>query len=73
MSMKDFGFVINYVSEHQLPLVIDASHITPTTRVNQGPKLLKLIGWRHCPRFRWVSYILGSMTQMPGAEPGPYC
>ena len=34
--------IIYYVSEYQLPPVIDASHTTPTTRVNQGPKLLKL-------------------------------
>ena len=26
--------IIYYVSEHQLPHVIDASHTTPTTRVN---------------------------------------
>ena len=38
-----FQFVIYYVSEHQLPPVIDASHTTPTTRVNQGPKLLKFV------------------------------
>ena len=33
-----------YVIERQLPLprVIDASHTTPITRVNRGPKLLKL-------------------------------
>jgi len=36
--------VINYVNEHQLPHVIDASYTTPTAHVNQGPKLLKLIG-----------------------------
>jgi len=37
-------FIIYYVNEHQLSPVIDTSHITPTTRVNQDPKLLKLIG-----------------------------
>ena len=37
-------FIINYVSEHQLSHVIDASHTTPITHVNQDPKLLKLIG-----------------------------
>ena len=59
------------ISEHQLPPVIDASHATPIARVNQGPKLLKLIGWRHYyPCFRWVPYIPGTMTQSPGAEPG---
>jgi len=31
-----FGFVINYVSEHQLPPIIDASHPTPITCDNQG-------------------------------------
>ena len=66
-----FSFVINYVSEHQLPPVIDASHTTPTTHVNQGPKLLKLIGWRRCPYFRWVPHVPGTTAQMPGAEPGP--
>jgi len=45
-------FIINYVNEHQLPHVIDASHTTLNTHVNQGPKLLKLIGWRHCLCFR---------------------
>jgi len=27
-------FIINYVSEHHLPPVTDASRTTPTTRVN---------------------------------------
>ena len=36
--------VYYYVSEHQLLPVIDAFHTTPTTHVNQGPMLLKLIG-----------------------------
>ena len=64
-------FIINYVSEHQLPHVIDASHTTPITHVNQSPKLLKLIGWRHCLCFRWVPCIPGTTAQTPGAEPGP--
>jgi len=34
--------VINYVSEHQLPHIVDASHTTPTTHVDWGPILLKL-------------------------------
>ena len=55
-----FWFFINYFSEHQLPHAVDASHTTPTIRVNQGPKLLKLIGWRYCLCFRWVPYILGT-------------
>ena len=44
--------IIYYVSEYQLPHVIDASHTTPITCVNRGPMLLKLIGWKHCPYFR---------------------
>ena len=63
-----FSFVINYVSEHQLSHVTDTFHTTPITCVNQGPKLLKLIGWRHYLCFRWVLYIPGTTTQMPGAE-----
>ena len=35
--------IIYYVREHQLSHAVDASHTTPTTRVNQHPKLLKLI------------------------------
>jgi len=50
-------YVISYVSEHQLIHAIDTSHTTPTTHVNQGPMLLKLIGWRNCLCFKWVSYI----------------
>ena len=41
-AIKQF-IIIKYFSKHQMSYVIDASHITPTTRVNQGPKLLKLI------------------------------
>ena len=63
--------IIYYVSEHQLPPVIDASHTMPTTRVNQGLTLLKLIGWRHCPYFRWVPYIPRITAQSPGTEPDP--
>ena len=63
--------IINYVSEHQLSHIIDASHTTPTTRANRGPQLLKLIGWRHCLCFRWVLYIPGTTTQTPNPEPGP--
>ena len=44
--------IIIYVNEHQLPHVVNASHTMPTTRVNQGPMLLKLIEWRHCLCFR---------------------
>ena len=51
--------------------VIDASHTTPITRINRGPKLLKLIGWRHYPCFKWVPYIPGTIAQTPSAEPGP--
>jgi len=63
--------IIYYVSEHQLPPVIDTSHTTPITRVNRDPKLLKLISWRHCLYFRWVPYIPGTTAQTPGTEPGP--
>ena len=70
MSMYDSVFFFNYVSEYQLPPVIDVSHTMPTTHVNQGSKLLKLIGWRHCPCFRCVPYIPGTTTQIPGTEPG---
>jgi len=35
---------INYVSEHQLPHAVNVSHITFTTRLNCGLKLLKLAG-----------------------------
>ena len=62
--------IIYYVSECQLPPVIDTSHTTPITRANRGPKLLKLIGWRR-PYFRWVPYIPETTAQMPGAEPDP--
>ena len=62
--------IINYVTEYQLSHVIDASHTTPTTHVNRDRMLLKLIGWRHCPFFRWVPYIPGTTTQTPSAEPG---
>ena len=57
-----------YVSEHQLPPVIDASHITHITHVNQGLKLLKLISWRHYPYFMWVPHIPETTAQMFGAE-----
>ena len=53
-----------------MPPVIDASHTAPITHVNQGPKLLKLIGWRHCQCFRWVPYIHGTTAQTPGVELG---
>ena len=69
-AIKQF-IIINYVSEHQLPHIIDASHTTLTTHANRGPQLLKLIGWRHCLCFKWVPCISGTTTQTPGAEPGP--
>jgi len=56
-----FAF-INYVSEHQLPHVMDASHTTSTTHVNLDPMLLKLIDWKHSLCLKWVSYIPGTMT-----------
>ena len=64
-----FQSVINYVSEHQLPHVVNASHTTPTTHVNQVPMLLKLIDWRYCLYFKWVPYIPGTTAQTPGTEP----
>ena len=54
--------VINYVSEHQLPHAINASHITPTTHINWGPMILKLIGSRHC-------CILSGSRTYPGPRP----
>ena len=48
--------VINYVSEHHLPYVVNAFHTTPITHVNWGLILLKLIGWRYC------LYLSGSRT-----------
>ena len=36
-------YFINYVSEHQLSHVIDASHTTPITHANRDPQLLKLM------------------------------
>jgi len=60
--------IIYYVNEHQLPPIIDASHTTPITRVKRGPKLLKLIGWRHCSCFRCVLYIPGTTAQTLVAE-----
>jgi len=55
--------VINYVSEHKSLHIVNASHTTLIIHVNQGLMLLKLIGWRHCPCFRWVLYILGITAQ----------
>ena len=67
------GVTINYVSEHQLSPIIDASHTTPITHVNQDPMLLKLIGWRHCPCFRWVLYIPGTTTSVSWRWIRSYC
>jgi len=67
-AIKQF-IIINYVSKHQLSHIIDSSHTTPTTHVNRGSKLLKLIGWRNYPCFRWVQSIPGTTAQMPGVEP----
>ena len=55
---------------HQLPPVIDASHTRLLHMSIGGPKLLKLIGWRRCPCFRWVPYIPGTTAQTPSAKPG---
>ena len=64
-----FSFVINYVSEHRLPHAIDAFYTTPTTHVNQGHILLKMIDWRHYLYFKWISCIPEITTQTPSAEP----
>ena len=61
--------IIYYVSEYQLPYVINVTHTTPTTHVNRDPMLLKLISLRHYPYFRWVSYIPETTAQIPDAEP----
>jgi len=60
---------INYVSEYQLSHGVDASHTKPTTHVNRCSMLLKLIGWRYYPCFRWIPYIPGTTAQSPGVEP----
>jgi len=64
VNVRIWFFIINYVSKHQLQHVIDASHITPTTRANQDPKLLKLIGWRHCLCFWWACAYLGPRPRL---------
>ena len=68
MHSSDYGqpqyiitVIINYVSEHQLPPVIDASHTTPTTRANRGPQLLKLVGD--------VVHVLGGSCAYPRPRP----
>jgi len=38
------------------------------TCINQSPKLLKLIGWRHCPCFRWVCTYPEPQLQFSGTE-----
>jgi len=45
---------------------------TPITCAKQGPNLLKLIGWRYCPYFRWVSYIPGITTSVSWRWTRPY-
>ena len=65
-----FIIIINYVNKHQLSPAIDASHTTPTSRINWGPILLKPIGWRYSPYCKWDLYIRGTTAQIPGAEPG---
>ena len=39
----EISIFINYVSEHQLPYVVNVSHTMPISRVNRGLMLLKLI------------------------------
>jgi len=57
-----FNSLINYVSEHQLSHVANASHTTPTILVNCGPMLLKLIGGD-------IVYILSGSLTYPGPRP----
>jgi len=62
--------IINYVSEHQLFHIVNTSHTMPTTHVNRGLMLLKLIEKRYYLYFRWVTYIPQTTVQTPGTEPG---
>jgi len=50
---------------NQLQHAIDTFHTTPTTHVNRGLMLLKVISWRHCLCVKWVPYIPGTTTQTP--------
>ena len=54
-----FNFVINYVREHRLPHAVNTSHTTPTTHINWGPMLLKLIGGD-------IVYVLSGSRTYPG-------
>jgi len=47
---------INYVSEHQLSHIVNASHTMPSTHVNRS-YVIETDQWRNCPCFRWVLYI----------------
>jgi len=58
----EISIFINYISEHQLTHVIAASHTTPTSRINWGPMLLKLIS-------RDIVHVLGGFSTYP--EPRP--
>ena len=51
--------IINYVSEHQLPHVIDISHTTPITNVNRDSMLWKLID-------EDIVYVLSGPRTYPG-------
>ena len=53
---------IYYVSEHQLPPVIDAFHTTPTTRVNRYPKFIKI-------NRRDIVHTLGGFRTYPEPQP----
>ena len=53
---------IYYVSEHQLPPVIDASHTTATIRVNKGPKFIEI-------NRRDIVHALGESRTYPGPRP----
>ena len=62
--------IINYVIEHQLPPVIDASHATPITCVNQDSKLLNWSFWDIIHALGGSRTYPGPRPQFPDAEPG---
>ena len=54
--------IINYLSEYPLPHAVDASHTTPDTHVNRGPRLLKSIDGD-------IVHALGGSRTYPGPQP----
>jgi len=59
MQYVRFNFVINYISEHQFPHAVNTFYTTPTTHINWGPMLLKLIGGD-------IVYVLSGSRTYPG-------